>query len=171
MNPMIGCLGVAPDKSQAITSYSSENFGGNMDCPLIVKGCRIELPVFVEGGLLFIGDLHAAQSQGEITGAGIEISGTAQFTIHIGKNKKIHWPRGENNHSIFCIGSGRPLDQAMQHATSEMVRYLGQDYGLSEENSCIVMSQAVEYMICNAVNENFTVCCYLEKSILINLIK
>jgi len=169
LKPMIGCLGLAPDRSQAISSYASGNFGGNMDCPLISAGCRMEFPVFVKGGLLFIGDMHAAQSHGEISGAAIEISGTTRFSVVVNKGKSISWPHGENNDSIFTIGSGRPLDLAMQHATSEMIRLLVQDYLLNEESASIVMGQSVQYMVSNAINEKFTMACILPKSILAGL--
>jgi amidase len=166
LKPMIGCLGVAPNLSQAITSYASGNFGGNMDCPLITTGCRVDFPVFVSGGLLHIGDMHAAQCHGEITGAAIEISGFVQFSVQVQKGKNIAWPHGQNANAIFTIGSGRPLEEALQHATSEMIRWLVQDFDLNEESASIVMSQGVEYLVCNAVNEKFTIACILPRSFL-----
>jgi amidase len=166
LKPMIGCLGVAPDLSQAITSYASGSFGGNMDCPLITANCRMQFPVFVRGGLLHIGDMHAAQSHGEISGAAIEISGIVRFSVKVQKAINISWPRGENENSIFTIGSGRPLDIALQHATSEMIRWLAADYHLTEENASIVMSQCVQYLVSNAVNEKCTIACIIPRTIL-----
>lgn len=164
--PMIGCLGVAPDKSQNISSYLSGNFGGNMDCPLITTGCRIELPVFVDGGLLFIGDMHAAQSHGEITRAAIEIPGRVRFKVNALKGKSIRWPHGENQTEIFTIGCGRPLDLALQHAVSEMVRVLTGDFGLTYENTGILMGHCVKFLVCNMVNDMFSIACILDKHFL-----
>jgi acetamidase/formamidase len=164
--PMIGCLGVAPDKSQNISSYISGKYGGNMDCPLITTGCRIELPVFVDGGLLFIGDMHAAQSHGEITRAAIEIPGRVRFKVNALKGKTIGWPRGENQNVIFTIGCGRPLDLALQHAVSEMVRLLTGEFGLTYENSGILMSHCVKFLVSNMVNDMFSIACIIEKRFL-----
>jgi amidase len=169
INPMIGCIGVAPDLSQAITSYASGSFGGNMDCPLITSGCTMEFPVFVSGGLFFVGDMHAAQSHGEITSAAIEVSGSVRFTVKVLKNKSVFWPRGETTDLVFTVGSGRPLELAMQHATSEMIRLLEEKYHLPYESACVVMSQSVKYLVSNAVNEKFTIACILPKSILLSL--
>lgn len=165
-HPMLGCIGVAPELDQAITSYSSGNFGGNMDCPLITGGCRIDLPVFVKGGLLYLGDCHATQCDGEITGGAIEVPGEVTFRVEILKQKKIRWPHGENDTIIFTTGSGRPLDQALQYATSEMHRRLVKDYHLTETAAGILMSQIIQYKICNVVSPHFTAACILPKNIL-----
>ncbi|NLF51501.1 MAG: acetamidase [Leptolinea sp.] len=164
--PMVGCLGVAPSLSQAITSYSSGSFGGNMDCPLLTAGTRIELPVYVEGGLLYIGDCHAAQSHGEITGAAIEIPAIVRFTVFVKKNTVIAWPRGETDDSIFTIGCGRPLDTALQRATSEMLHWLMLDFGMKPEIAALKAGQCVRYVISNIVNEVSTIACTLSKTFL-----
>jgi len=59
LNPMLGCLGVAPPREQAISSATSGRYGGNMDYKGITSGVTVYLPVFVDGALLFLGDGHA----------------------------------------------------------------------------------------------------------------
>ena len=129
--PMLGCFGVAPPWGQAISTMTSGQHGGNMDYRGFVSGVSVYFPVFVPGALLFVGDGHALQGDGEISGTGIEISFEARFTVDVIKGQEIYWPRGENDAYIFTVGNARPLDQAMQHATTEMLRLLQQDYGLS----------------------------------------
>ncbi len=127
---MLGCFGVAPPGGQAISTATSAEHGGNMDYRGFVAGVTVYFPVFVPGALLHVGDGHATQGDGEIVGTGIEISMDVQFTVQVIKGKRIHWPRGENAEYIFTVGNARPLDQAVQHATTEMLRWLKEDYQL-----------------------------------------
>lgn len=121
---MMGTLGVAPPRGQAISSGTSAAHGGNMNYNGFVAGVTVYLPVFVPGGLLFMGDGHAVQGDGEIARTGIEVSLDVQFTVKLFKNKKINWPRAENDEYILTIGNARPLEHALQHATTEMIRWL-----------------------------------------------
>ncbi len=164
--PMVGCLGVAPALSQSITSYASGSFGGNLDCPLLTAGSRVDFPVYSDGGLLYLGDCHAAQSHGEITGAAIEIPAIVRFTVFLKKNSTIAWPRGETDDSIFTIGCGRPIDTALQRATSEMLRWLISDFGMKPEFAALKAGQCVRYVISNIVNEVSTIACTLSKTVL-----
>ena len=70
------------------------------------------------------------QGDGEIVGTGIETSFEMEVTFRVLK-RTISWPRGETAEDIFTIGNARPLDQALQHATTEMLRWLGEDHGLN----------------------------------------
>lgn len=120
-------------------------------------------PVFVSGGLFFIGDGHAVQGDGEIVGTGIEVSFDVQFTIKLLKNKKTNWPRAENQEYIMTIGNARPLDQALQHATTEMVRWLQEDYALEGRAAYILLGQCVEYEVGNVYDPAYTMVCKLKK--------
>jgi len=127
---MLGCFGVAPPGGQAISTDTSAEHGGNMDYRGFVTGVTAYFPVFAPGALFHLGDGHAVQGDGEIVGTGIEVSCDVQFTVRLLKGYRIGWPRGENADYIFSVGNARPLDQALQHATTEMVRWLAADYGL-----------------------------------------
>ena len=167
IRPVLGCLGVAPERGEAITTYTCGNFGGNMDYYGMVEGMTIYLPVFVPGGLLFLGDGHAVQSQGEVTGAGLETSCEVTFEVGLVKNNPVHirWLRGEDKTYLYTIGNARPLDLAVQCATTEMVRWLMEDYGLSLEAANVLMSQSVEYEMGNLVSSNFTAICKFSKAL------
>ena len=122
VEPMIGCFGVAPDLGQAISTATSGRYGGNMDYRGFKPGVEVMFPVSVPGALFFLGDVHAQQSDGEIVGTGIETAAEVTFTVRVLKGMKIGWPRGMTADEIFTIGNARPLDQALQHATTEMHR-------------------------------------------------
>lgn len=164
LRPMLGCLGVAPERRQRIWSGTSGRHGGNMDYPGIREGTRVSLPVFEPGALLSLGDGHAAQGAGEINGAGIEISMDVEITIDLVKAGTVIWPRGEDESCLWALGNARPLEKAMQHATSEMVRWLADEFGMPLEAASILLSQSAHYDIANATNPMFSVSCRLEKT-------
>jgi len=163
LNPMLGCLGVAPPRKQAISSATSGTHGGNMDYKGFVSGVTVYFPVFVPGALFFIGDGHAVQGDGEIVGTGIEVSFDVKFTVELLKDKRIIWPRAENEEYIMTVGNTRPLDQALQHATTEMIRWLQVDYGLEDRAAHILLGQCVEYDVGNVFDPAYTVVCKIKK--------
>ena len=164
--PMLGCFGVAPAAGQAISAATSGPHGGNMDYRGFAPGVIAYLPVFVPGALIFVGDGHAVQGDGEIAGTGIEISFDVQFTVGLRKGQRIRWPRGENATHIFTAGNARPLDQAVQHATTEMLRWLQDGYGLDPLGASILMGQCVEYDFGNMYDPAYTMVCKLAKRFL-----
>ncbi len=144
LKPMLGCFGVAPPRGQIISTSTSSTHGGNMDYKGFVSGVTVYFPVFVSGALLFMGDGHAVQGDGEIVGTGIEVSFDVQFTVQLLKGKKINWPRAESEEYILTVGNARPLDQALQHATTEMIRWLQEDFDLDALSTHILLGQCVE---------------------------
>ena len=72
-----------------------------------------------------------------------------EFTVHLIKGKRIGWPRGENAEYIFAVGNARPLDQAVQHATTEMLRWLQEDYALDIPSASLLLGQCVKYDLGN----------------------
>lgn len=164
--PMLGCFGVAPANGQAISTATSAEHGGNMDYRGWVAGVTAYFPVAVPGALIFVGDGHAIQGDGEIAGTGIEISMDVQFTVRLLRGKTITWPRGENADYIFTVGNARPLDQCVQHATSEMLRWLIGEYGLDPIGASTLLGQCVEYDLANIFDPAYTMVCKLPKRIL-----
>jgi amidase len=163
LEPMLGCLGVAPEGGQAISSSTSGAYGGNMD----YRGCRagstFYFPVFAPGALLFLGDGHAVQGDGEVVGTGIEISFDVRFSVKLLKGKTIQWPRGENEEFIFTLGNARPLEQALQHASTEMIRWLQEDYGLDAYAASTLLGMCVTYDLANIYDPAYTMVCKIAK--------
>jgi acetamidase/formamidase len=166
LNPMLGCVGVAPARKEAIATSTPGPFGGNMDYAGVVSGVKVMLPVNEPGALLFIGDGHARQGEGEAVGTGLETSMDVEFRVELVKKKAASWPRLESETHIMVAGSARPLLQALQHATTEMQRWLVADYGFSERGAQAYMGQALEYEVANVVDPNFTVVAKVRKALL-----
>ncbi len=168
LEPMVGCFGVAPPRGQAISTATSSTHGGNMDYRGFAEGVTVYFPVFVSGALFHLGDGHAVQGDGEIVGTGIEISFDVQFTVNLIKKKGIGWPRAENDDYILTAGNARPLDQAVQHATTELIRWL-EELGLEKKAAHILLGQCVEYDVGNVFDPAYTMICKVKKSILQNI--
>jgi amidase len=166
LDPMVGCFGVAPAGGQAISTATSSQHGGNMDYRGFRQGVTVYFPVFVPGALFHLGDGHAAQGDGEIVGTGIEISFDVQFSVNLLKGRQSHWPRGENEREIFTVGNARPLDQCVQHATTEMLRWLQKEYGLDAVAANTLLGQVVEYDLGNIFDPAYTMVCKVPKRFL-----
>ena len=132
--PMLGCVGVAPAGDFAPTSAPSGSYGGNLDYNEIGEGATVILPVSHPGALLFIGDGHALQADAEPTGTGVETSMDVEFTVEVRKKARLSGPRVETAEYLISIGSqpefASALDRALQMATTDMVRWLVNEYGL-----------------------------------------
>jgi acetamidase/formamidase len=163
LEPMLGCFGVAPAGGQVISAVTCGEHGGNMDYRGFGPGVTAYFPVAVEGALFSLGDGHAAQGDGEIVGSGVEISMEAEFTVRVVKGELTTWPRGETEDLIFTVGNARPLDQALQHATSEMFRWLRTGFGLDAVAASVLLGQCVEYAVGNVYSPAFTLVCSLPK--------
>jgi acetamidase/formamidase len=166
IKPMLGCVGVAPERRQAISTGVPGNFGGNMDYAGMNAGVKLMLPVFEPGAMLFMGDGHARQGHGELVGSGLETSMDVEFKVELIKKKAIAWPHLENDTYIMAIGSARPLIEALQHATSELQRTLMADYGMTERGAQTLMGQAAEFEVANVVDPAFTVVAKISKAVL-----
>jgi amidase len=166
LRPMLGCIATAPDRKEAIATSTPDTFGGNMDYNGMNAGVTLMLPVYEPGALLFLGDGHAAQGDGEILGNALETAMNVEFSVDLIKKKSIGWPRLENGEYIVVLGSGRPLLQALQHATTELQRWLIADYGFDERGASLLMGHAVRYDIANIVDPHFTVAAKIAKKFL-----
>lgn len=163
LEPMIGCFGVAPGLGQAFSTATSAENGGNMDYRGFGPGATIYLPVAVEGALFFLGDCHAIQGDGEIVGTGVETAMEVEVRLSLRKGYGMTWPRGETDSDILTVGNARPLDQALQHATTEMLDWLTTRYGLSVVAASHLMGQVVRYDIGNVFDPAYTVVCRIAK--------
>jgi acetamidase/formamidase len=161
--PMLGCFGVAPRQGQAFSTATSDRNGGNMDYRRFGPGATAWFPVFAPGALFFLGDGHASQGDGEIVGTGIETSFEVEVRLSVEKGRALNWPRGETADHIFSVGNARPLDQALQHATTDMFDWLTGEYGLSRVAASQLMGQVVAYDIGNVYNPAFTVACRIAR--------
>jgi amidase len=166
LKPMLGCIAVAPARKEAISTGVPGAFGGNMDYASMGAGAKLMLPVNEPGALLFLGDGHARMGEGEVVGTGLETSMDVEFTVGLVKKKAIGWPRLETDTYVMVLGSARPLLEALQHATTELQKWLMADYGFTERGAQTLMGQTTEYEIANVVDPNFTVVAKIRKTML-----
>lgn len=132
--PMLGCIGVAAPGDFVPTSGPAGSYGGNLDYNEVGEGAIVMLPVYHPGALLFVGDGHALMADGEPTGTGVETSMDVEFSVNVKKKTSISGPRLETADDLISIGAqpefASPLDRALQLATTDMVRWLADDYKL-----------------------------------------
>jgi acetamidase/formamidase len=166
LDPMLGCFGVAPPQGQAISCATSGEHGGNMDYRGFREGVTVDFPVFAEGAFLHVGDGHALQGDGEIVGTGIEVSMDVELTVEVLKGKTIGWPRAEDGTFVMAVGNARPLDQAVQHATTELLKLLRDDYGLDYRAGSALLGQFIRYDVGNVFDPAYTMVAKVEKALL-----
>ena len=123
IEPMIGVIGVAP-KEGSVSCGTPGPHGGNLDTRYINKGAKVLLPVFVEGGLLALGDLHALMGDGEICGTGIEVAGKVTARVFVKKGMELRNLMVISGGSLFTLASGKTLDEAMKEAVNDMAEFV-----------------------------------------------
>ena len=154
--PMIGVIGIAPAQG-SIGNGVPGTHGGNMDCTLIGKGCRLYLTVQVEGGLLGLGDLHAGMGDGEIVVVGAEVAGSVRLRPDIVSLPGLPTPFLENGEIVATIYSDPDLNLAADGATRNMSEFLMKFAGLSLNDAGMLMSAAGSLRICQVVDPAKTV--------------
>jgi len=164
IRPMLGCVAVAPGFGAAPPQTGdSGRFGGNMDFNDIVEGATVYLPVAQPGALLYIGDGHAAQGDGELNGNALETSMDVEFTVDVIASKPLMTPRVESHTYIMTIGLGGTLEEALRAATSGLGQWLEQDYALTPSEIAIVLGSSAEYTISEVADRNAGVVAKLRK--------
>lgn len=108
------------------------------------------LPVFHSGGLLFFGDGHAAEEDGEL--AVLETSFDVEFTMDLIADKSIESPRAEDDEFLMAMGISGSLTDAVQLATTELAKWLATDYKLNSAELAIVLGTAMRYDIAEMVS-------------------
>ena len=152
LQPMVGCIAVAPPAHQAFRTGYPGTFGGNMDYNQIREGTTVYLPVSVPGALLFLGDGHAAQGDGELTGNALETSLDVEFTVDLISGRATNGPRAENAEYLMSSGIGNSLGDALQLATTQLVTWLQTDYDLTPNEAAVVLGTAMQYDIAEVVD-------------------
>jgi len=152
LQPMMGCIAVAPPAHQAMRTGFLGSYGGNMDYNQMREGTTLYLPVYAPGALLFIGDGHAAQGDGELTGDALETSMQVEFTVNLIKGDAMGGPRAENDEYLMSLGIGNSLDDALRSATTRLTNWLQKDYKLEPNEAAIVLGTAMRYDIAEVVD-------------------
>ena len=155
LRPMLGCVGVAPGFASAGPGTGdSGGFGGNMDFNGIVEGTTVYLQVRQPGALLYVGDGHAAQGDGELNGNALETSMEVELTVDVVPEKTIATPRVESATHLVAVGLDGALEGALKEATSGMAQWLEQDYGLTPSEVARVLGTSSEIIVNEVADRN-----------------
>jgi acetamidase/formamidase len=154
LRPFFGTIGVAPPRLRGrVSSGPPGHHGGNLDLKELVAGATLFLPVHVPEALLSIGDGHAAQGDGEVSGTAIETSLRGRFRVLLHKDRpRLLWPRAETETHYLTLGLDPDLDEAARLATSLMVRFLVEARGLSRDEAYVLSSIAVDLRVTQLVD-------------------
>ncbi len=166
LHPFIGCIGVAPRFGRVEPALTPGEYGGNMDCVETKEGSNLFFPVFVQGGYLAFGDIHAAQGDGEICGIALETTAEVRLRFDVIKGKAINWPRFEDKDWIMVAGSAKPLMDAFKIAHYELLNWLVQDYGFDKWEGFQLLSQVGRCRVGNVVDPLYTVVAKFPKQLL-----
>ncbi|HVO45729.1 MAG TPA: acetamidase/formamidase family protein [Steroidobacteraceae bacterium] len=164
--PMLGCVGVAPPSGQSLRSVNLGSYGGNLDYNGIHEGATVYLPVFQKGAMLFVGDGHALQGDGELTGTGLETSMDVTFSVDLIRGRTLGQPRIEDEEYEMFSGVGGSLDEALQVATSAATHWLAETFALSPSETAMVLGTSLHYDIAEIVDPQIHVVARLRRDTL-----
>jgi acetamidase/formamidase len=156
MEAFYGTMGTSP-QLEAISTLSPGFHGGNMDAPDICPGNTVYFPVNVPGALLYVGDGHAAQGDGEVSGVAIEVPTEGVLTVEVVKGKQLATPRVENDGWLMSIGSARPMEEAARIAFHDLLMWLEADYGIDRLTGYQLASQVARVRLANMVDTLYTI--------------
>jgi amidase len=155
LRPMLGCVAVAPGSTQAAPGTGdSGRYGGNMDFNEITEGATVYLSVNVPGALLYFGDGHAAQGDGELNGNALETSMDVEVTVDVIPNKHVPGPRVESQTHLMAMGLAGSLDDAFREATANMASWLTDEYKLTPSEVAQVLGTSSEFKVSEVADRN-----------------
>jgi acetamidase/formamidase len=155
LRPMLGCVATATGPAQAPPGTGdSGRYGGNMDFNEVIEGATVYLPVSNPGALLYVGDGHAVQGDGELNGNALETSMDVEFSVDVVPAKRIGGPRVESATHIMVVGLAGSLDEAFREATANMAQWLMEDYKLTSSEVAQVLGTSAEYKVGEVADRN-----------------
>jgi amidase len=168
LQPMLGCVAVAPPDNQTFRSGWLGSWGGNMDYNGLREGVTLYLTVNQPGASLFVGDGHATEGDGELTGDALETSMDVEFTVNVIAGHG-GGPRAESDEYIMAMGIAGSLPDALREATTSLARWLERDYHLTPNESAIVLGSSMRYEIAEVVDPQVNVVAKVSKAVLATL--
>ena len=165
MQPFIGTMATAPGYEVLSTLPTSAGSimasGGNLDCCAIAPGAKVYLQAMNDGGLLFVGDLHCSQGDGELCGVADEAAGTVTLSCDVVKGKRLRNVRVENGDAFISLFCYRPMEEAFKQAVRDLILWLEEDYGFSRREAYLLMSMCPDcrlrtYQMCAGLGRLMT---------------
>ncbi len=156
LNPHAGAIAVGIDGDPIYAPEAGE-YGGNMDCKLLGKGATLYLPVFMDGAMLYGGDLHAVMSDGENAGMAAEVPGFLTVRATGLKECRLPAPCMANDTVFAIICTENTLDEAADRAIHSMYKFLHEEVGLEKDDAVRLLSLACDQRICQVVGSKMTI--------------
>ncbi len=150
VDTMVGVIGCAPESGKSVPCGYPGSHGGNLDCKLMVKGNNAYFPVRVAGGLVQMGDLHAAMGDSELCGTGLEINGTVIARLSIIKNCSIEWPVLETPTMWYTLASASEYPEALRYASIQMQDLVARAQEWDHTDTYLYMSLRGDVETCQA---------------------
>ena len=169
-SPMIGVIGVAPAGEEAIPCGEPGSHGGNMDNTRIGAGTVLYLPVFQEGALLAMGDVHACMGDGEIMVTGLEIPAEVDVQVEVLKGVSIRNPMLETEEACYTIASDEDLEKAVCSAVYDMTQVVMRQLNMPLEEAGIRHCAMGNLQFCQVVDPKRTVRMEMKRSVLRNML-
>ena len=153
LNPFIGLMGVAPAEPGVHITSPPRYCGGNIDCKELKRGSTLYLPISVEGALFSIGDGHAAQGDGEVSGTAIECPmDLVDITLTLRDDLSLKMPRANTQDGWLTFGFNEDLNLAAAQALDEMVDLIRELHGLERTEALAIASVTVDLRVTQVVN-------------------
>jgi acetamidase/formamidase len=158
--------GVKDDKLAPVSSLRPWKNGSNMDINELVAGSTIFIPVFLTGGLIWTGDSHCAQGNGEVNLTAIECSfEEIELQPIVRKDLKLGWPRIETPTHYILVGFDEDLNKAFVNALTETVDFLVATKGLTRYEAYSLAAVAADCRVSQVVDVRKGVHCMIAKSL------
>ncbi len=140
VSPFIGTIAVAPEREVLTSIYGQGIGGGNIDCQDIKPGNTFFVNSQNEGGLLFLGDVHASQGDTEFSGVAAETRAEVTLSVDVIPGRKISYPRVETPKSLIALYNSRPLEHAVTKAAFLLMEWLVDEYGMTQRDAYLQLS-------------------------------
>lgn len=151
LNPHIGVIGVSPLKDNIPVFYPGD-FGGNLDTSEAREGSKVYLPTYHDGGMVSIGDVHAAMGDGEVCGTGIEVAGELTVRLSSRDDIDLRRPMIETPTEWISFAAAKTLDKAAKTASSDLVRFVSNRLGIDFEEAYMLASASANLRISQVVD-------------------
>ncbi len=149
--PHVGRIGVAP-AGEDVPCGTPGPHGGNLDNNQLRQGSSAFFPVFHPGALLALGDIHAAQGDGESALSGIETAGMVTLRCAVRKDLSLVHPLATTRDEVMLMADGATLDEAARVGLHHMALLLSERLGLSYGEAAMLVSIAGDLRVCQLVN-------------------
>jgi acetamidase/formamidase len=152
MRPFLGVIGLAPAEDGEFSTTPPRYCGGNLDCKDLVQGSVLYLPVSVEGALLSVGDGHARQGDGEVSGSAIECATTAELQLTVVAAPVVTTPHAKTPSSRITFGFDRDLNSASAAALDAMLTWMEGLFAVTRSEALALASTVVDLRITQVAN-------------------